>query len=229
MFNWAIERDIIASSPCAGVKPPTPEQSRDRVLSDDELGNVWRAAHQLGGPFGALVELLILTGQRRDEVARMAWGEVDLDAQLWTLPKERSKNGRPHDVALSAPAVAILNSLPRIGDSFVLTTDGKSAASNYSASKRKLDKLLPADMPPWWLHDLRRTVASGMARLGINLPVIEKILNHSSGSFGGIVGVYQRHDFADEKRHALERWGAHVADLVTGGRSPNVVRLETRA
>ncbi|XIA67810.1 tyrosine-type recombinase/integrase [Bradyrhizobium sp. TZ2] len=229
MFNWAIERDIIALSPCAGVKPPTQEQSRDRVLSDDELANVWRAAEQLGGPFGALVELLILTGQRRDEVARMAWGEVDLDAQLWTLPKERSKNGRPHDVVLSAPAVAILKSLPQIGDSFVLTTDGKSAASNYSASKRKLDKLLPADMPPWWLHDLRRTVASGMARLGVNLPVIEKVLNHSSGSFGGIVGVYQRHDYADEKRRALERWGAHVADLVARRHGPNVVRLETRA
>jgi integrase len=229
MFNWAIERDIIAASPCAGVKPPTPEQSRDRVLSDDELANVWRAANELGGPFGALVTLLILTGQRRDEVARMAWGEVDLDAQLWTLPKERSKNGQPHDVALSPPAVSILTSQPRIGDSFVLTTDGKSAASNYSANKRQLDKLLPADMPAWWLHDLRRTVASGMARLGINLPVIEKILNHSSGSFGGIVGVYQRHNFADEKRRALERWGAHVADLVAGGHSPNVVRLETRA
>ena len=108
-------------------------------------------------------------------------------------------------------------------------TSGRSAASNYSASKRKLDKLLPADMPPWWLHDLRRTVASGMARLGINLPVIEKVLNHSSGSFGGIVGVYQRHNFSDEKRRALERWGAHVADLVAGGPSQKVVRLETRA
>ena len=229
LFNWAVERDIIASSPCAGVKPPTPEQSRDRVLGDDELCNVWRAADQLSGPFGALVKLLMLTGQRRDEVARMSWSEVDLDARLWTLPKERSKNGQPHDIPLSEPAVAILASLPRIGDTFVLTTDGKAASSNYSANKRRLDALLPADMPAWRLHDLRRTAASGMARLGINLPVIEKVLNHSSGSFGGIVGVYQRHNFSDEKRHALERWGAHVADLVSGRRSQNVVRLETRA
>ena len=229
MFNWAIERDIIASSPCAGVKPPTPEQSRDRVLTDLELCDVWLAADQLGGPYAALVKLLMLTGQRRDEVARMTWSEVDLDARLWTLPKERSKNGQPHDIPLSEPAVAILTSLPRIGDTFVLTTDGKSAASNYSANRRRLDALLPADMPPWWLHDLRRTAASGMARLGINLPVIEKVLNHTSGSFAGIVGVYQRHNFSDEKRHALERWGAHVADLVSGRRSQNVVRLETRA
>ena len=192
---------------------------------DAELRNIWLAADKLGGPFAALVKLLMLTGQRRDEVARMTWSEVDLDARLWTLPKERSKNGQPHDIPLSEPAVAILESLPRIGDTFVLTTDGKTAASNYSANKRRLDALLPADMPPWWLHDLRRTAASGMARLGINLPVIEKVLNHSSGSFGGIVGVYQRHNFSDEKRHALERWGAHVADLVSGRRSQNVVTL----
>ena len=229
LFNWAIERDILGASPCAGVKPPTPEQSRDRVLGDTELSSVWRAADQLGGPFGALVKLLILTGQRRDEVARMTWSEVDLEARLWTLPKERSKNGKPHDIALSDPAVAILEALPRIGDTFVLTTDGKSAASNYHVNKKRLDALLPADMPSWWLHDARRTCASGMARLGINLPVIEKVLNHSSGSFGGIVGVYQRHDFAGEKRRALECWGAHVAELVSGGPSRNVVRLETRA
>jgi len=229
LFNWAIERDIIATSPCAGVKPPTPEQARDRVLGDDELGNVWRAADQLGGAFGALVKLLILTGQRRDEVARMTWREVDLDNRLWTLSKERSKNGQPHDIPLSDPAVAILEAQPRIGDTFVLTTDGKSAASNYHVNRRRLDALLPADMPPWWLHDLRRTCASGMARLGVNLPIIEKVLNHSSGSFGGIVGVYQRHDYADEKRHALERWGAYVADLAAGRRSRNIVRFETRA
>ena len=143
--------------------------------------------------------------------------------------KERSKNGQPHDIPLSEPAIAILESLPRIGDTFVLTTDGKSAASNYGANKRGSTRCCRPTCRRWWLHDLRRTAASGMARLGINLPVIEKVLNHSSGSFGGIVGVYQRHDFADEKRHALERWGAHVADLVSGRRSQNVVRLETRA
>src|SRR5262249_57874152 len=103
LFNWAIERDSIAVSPCAGVKPPTPEQARDRVLNDNELGNVWRAADQLGGPFGVLVKLLMLTGQRRDEVARMTWREVDLASRLWTLPKERSKNGQPHDIPLSDP------------------------------------------------------------------------------------------------------------------------------
>ena len=103
LFNWAMERDIIASSPCAGVTPPTSEQSRDRVLTDAELRDVWLAADTLGGPFAALVKLLLLTGQRRDEVATMTWSEVDLDARLWVLPRERSKNGKPHDIPLSRP------------------------------------------------------------------------------------------------------------------------------
>ena len=228
LFNWAMERDIVSASPCVGVKPPTVERSRDRVLSDDELRLVWRGAEQVGGPFAALVKLLILTAARRNEIARMTWSEVDLDARLLALPPDRVKNARAHHLPLSRAAVEIITGLPHLGD-FVLTTNGTTPASNYGVNKRRLDALLPGNMPPWRLHDLRRTAASGMARLGIGLPVIEKVLNHSSGSFAGIVGVYQRHDFADEKRHALERWGAHVADLVSGHRSRKVVRLETRA
>jgi integrase len=216
MFAWAASRDILAASPCAGVKPPTPERSRDRMLSDTELRGVWQAAGKLAGPFGALVKLLILTGQRRDEVAGMRRLELDLGARTWTIAKERVKNNRPQEVPLSNPAVALLTALPRIGDEFVLTTTGLTASNGYGKGKRRLDALLPADMPPWRLHDLRRTLASGMARLGINLPVIEKILNHSSGSFGGVAGIYQRYDFAAEKRTALERWAAHVEQLVSG-------------
>ena len=213
LCNWAVSRDIITASPCAGVKPPTPERSRDRVLSDGELGAVWGAADNLGGTFGALVRLLILTGQRRDEVAGMRWRE--LTGRTWTIARERVKNNEPHDVWLAEPTLAVLNGLPRIADSdFVLTTTGKAPASDYSKKKRQLDALLPADMPAWRLHDIRRTVASGLARLGVNLPTIEKVLNHRSGSFGGIVGVYQRHDFAAEKRVALQRWSTHVQQIV---------------
>jgi integrase len=226
MFNWAIARDIIATSPCTGVKPPTAERSRDRVLSDDELGRVWRAANKIGGPFGALVKLLTLTGQRRDEVARARWSEIDLDGRVWTLAPERVKNNQPHEVPLSDPAIAILSALPRItGAGFVLTTNGDAPSSNYAKNKRRLDALLPQEMPPFRLHDIRRSVASGMARLGINLPVIEKVLGHASGSFAGIVGVYQKHSFADEKRNALDAWGAFVADLVSDRPRRNVVRL----
>jgi integrase len=216
-FNWCVARDIIAASPCAGVKPPTTERARDRVLSDDELRLAWAAAGKVGGTFGPLVKLLALTGQRRDEVAGMRWDELDLDTRIWTLPGGRTKNNKPHDVPLSGAAIAVLKSVPHLTDSpFVFTTNGAAPASGYSKNKRRLDALLPADMPPWRLHDLRRTCASGMARLGINLPVIEKALNHTSGSFAGIVGVYQKHSFADEKRAALEAWGSFLAALVDG-------------
>jgi integrase len=226
-FNWCVARDILAASPCAGVKPPTAERSRDRVLTDDELRLVWAAAEKLGGTFGPLVKLLALTGQRRDEVARIKFEEINFDARLWTLPPARTKNNQPHEVPLSKPALAVLQRLPRTVESpFVLTTNGgASPASGYSKNKRRLDALLPADMPSWRLHDLRRTAASGMARLSINLPVIEKVLNHASGSFAGIVGVYQRHSFAEEKARALETWGNFVAALVEVKPASKIVRL----
>jgi integrase len=217
-FNWAVARDILAASPCAGVKPPTAERARDRMLSDNELRLVWQAADKIGGTFGPLVKLLALTGQRRDEIARLRWQEVDIENRLLTLPAERTKNNQPHEVPLSNAALAVLKRVPRITESpFVFTTNGgASPASGYSKGKRRIDALLPADMPPWRLHDLRRTCASGLARLGINLPVIEKVLNHASGSFAGIVGVYQKHSFADEKRRALEAWGRHIQKLARG-------------
>jgi integrase len=226
-FNWCVARDILAASPCAGVKPPTAERARDRVLSDDELRRVWAAADKFGGTFGPLVKLLALTGQRRDEVAGIRWDELDLDTRLWTLPPARTKNNQLHEVPLSKAALAVLQNVPRTASSpFVLTTNGgASPASGYSKNKRRLDALLPADMPAWRLHDLRRTCASGLARLAINLPVIEKVLNHTSGSFAGIVGVYQKHSFADEKRAALEAWGNFVAALVEGKPASKVVRL----
>ena len=216
-FNWCVERDIIHSSPCTNVKPPTirSEFSRDRILTDDELRLVWCGAEAVGWPFGTLVQLLILTGQRRDECAQMQSDELDLKKRLWTLQAERVKNNQKHEVPLSNSVVAILQGIPCIhGSPFVLTTNGKAPASGYSKGKRRLDALLPADLPAWCLHDLRRSAASGLARLGISLPVIEKILNHVSGSFSEIVGVYQHHQFAEEKRKALEVWANHVTAVV---------------
>jgi integrase len=227
MFAWAVSRDIIAASPCAGVKPPAAERSRDRILADHELRNVWQAADKLGGPLGTLVKLLALTGQRRDECAGAEWSEINLPGRLWTLPPARVKNNQPHEVPLSAAAVAVLQALPRVGDRFVLTSNGTSPSSGYSKGKRRLDALLPPDMPAWRFHDLRRTVASGMGRLGINLPVIEKVLNHSSGSFAGVAGIYQKHTFAEEKRRALDAWGDHIERLV-GGKPAKIVSLRGR-
>jgi integrase len=219
MYSWAIGRDIVPATPCAGVKPPSAERPRDRTLGDDELRAVWQAAGKLGGPFAGLVKLLILVGQRRDEVAGMRWSELALESPdpTWTLAAERVKNNKAHEIPLSAFVLTILAALPRItGSDFVLTTTGTTPSNGYSKNKRRLDALLPADMRPWRLHDLRRTVASGMARLRVDLPTIEKVLNHASGSFAGIVGVYQRHDYQAEKRRALQRWSDHVEQLVTG-------------
>jgi integrase len=227
-FNWCIARDIVAASPCAGIKAPSPEAARDRTLTDEELRLVWQAADKMGGTFGPLVKLLALTGQRRDEIARMRWEEIK--DRVLVLPAERTKNGQPHEVPLSTAALAVLNSIPRKqGSRFVFTTNGgASPASGYSKNKRRLDALLPADMPSWRLHDLRRSCASGLARLGVNLPVIEKCLNHASGSFAGIVGVYQRHSFADEKRAALEAWGQHIDALISGKPANKIVGLREK-
>ncbi len=234
MCSWAVERDIVKVSPCDGVKAPSVARSRDRILSDDELRSVWGAADQIGWPFGPLVKLLILTGQRRDEVAEMRWSEVEIETKTWTIPRARAKNGVEHVVPLSDAALAVLKALPRVSSKagYVFTTNGETPVSGFARAKQRLDealRTLSPDMPPWVIHDLRRTFASGAAKLGINLPVIEKILNHVSGSFRGIVGVYQRHSFADEKRAALEAWARHVDAIVSGKQIENVIEFVTRA
>jgi integrase len=211
LFRWAVEHDLVAASPVAGVRAPNKETARDRVLNDDELKAVWQAADKEGHPFGTIVQLLILTGQRRGEVAGMQWSELDLESGLWTLPRERVKNGRRHEVPLPRQAIEILrNEVPRIGDKYVFTINGTGAFGAFSKARGRLNVKIPA----WTVHDLRRTVASGMASLGANLVVIEKILNHVSGSLAGIVGVYQRHEYAEEKRAALQLWADHVDQLV---------------
>ena len=156
-------------------------------------------------------QLLILTGQRRGEVTGMQWSELDLVAGTWTLPRERVKNDRRHEVPLARQAIAVINGVPRIGDKYVFTLSGTAATNNFKA-KTRLNQL--AGIEAWTLHDLRRTAASGMAKLGASLVVIEKVMNHVSGSLAGIVGVYQRHEYADEKRAALQLWADHVERLV---------------
>jgi integrase len=206
-FNWAVENDLIANSPIAGIKPPNPESARDRVLTDEELKAVWREAERVGHPFGPILQLLILTGQRRGEVTGMMWSELDLDAGLWVLPRERVKNDRRHEVPLSRQTIAILRAVRPIGDKYVFTLNGTAPYNGFKA-KERFDRAV--GIAPWTVHDLRRTCASGMARLGTNLVVIEKVLNHVSGSLAGIVGVYQRHEFAAENRAALQQWADHV-------------------
>ena len=153
----------------------------------------------------------------------MTWSELDFAAKVWKLPRGRVKNDKGHEVPLSALAVDIIRTVPKVaGADLLFTTTGKTPVSGFSKEKAALEKAVGFD--DWWLHDLRRTMASGMARLGIALPVIEKVLNHTSGSFRGIVGVYQRHEYADEKRHALDAWAAHI-NRIMSGKASNVVAL----
>jgi integrase len=224
-FNWLCEQDIIAASPCAGVKPPSKEHARERMLSDDEIRALWHACDAIGAPAGPAVKLMLLTGQRCGEVVGMRRSEISGD--VWTLLPDRTKNKQRHEVPLSPQALAVIEDVPVIDDDYVFTTSGTRRLGNMSHAKDALD----AGMQPkeaWVLHDLRRTVASGMARLGIRLPVIEKVLNHKSGTFRGIVGVYQRHEYAAEKRDALTRWADHV-DAVVSGRGGEVITLRGRA
>jgi len=232
LMNWAVARDILAASPCAGVAAPSPEKSRDRILTDDELRLAWKAADADGWPFGPIVKLLILTGQRESEVAGMCRSEVDQTARLWTLAGQRTKNGEPHEVPLPDAALEIIASQPQVGKKgFLFSVDGERPVTAFSRAKDRIDAAIAAaksgqPIPHWIFHDLRRTVVSGMARLGIPLPVIEKCINHKSGTFRGIVGVYQRHSFADEKRTALAAWASHVESVVSGKQPANVIDLQ---
>ena len=226
MFNWSVEQVLLENSPCFQVKAPRPKVSRDRVLTDDELRAVWQAAERLEAPFGPYLQMLTLTLQRRNEVSGMRWSELDLKAKTWTLPENRTKNKQEHIVPLPNAAMAILETLPR-GTDLVFTTTGRAPIAGFGKCKRRLDALIAEEsgspIASWRFHDLRRTGASKMPRFGVDLPTVEKLLNHTSGSFGGVVGTYQRHSFLDEKRDALERWAAFLDRLTDGG--GNVIPL----
>jgi integrase len=181
------------------------------VLGDDELARVLLAARRIGYPYGSIVELLALTGQRREEVAQLTWDEVDIAHSTWELPASRTKNGKLHIVYLSHEAIAVLNRTPAVGD-FVFSLSGVKPFQSFSAAKRELETL--SGVSDWRLHDLRRTCVSGMARLGVAPHVADKILNHQAGTISGVAAVYQRHEFLAERRDALERWGTHIADLL---------------
>ena len=210
-FRWCVGRAVLDQSLAENVPLPSKEIARDRVLDDDELVHVILAARKIGGPYGGIVELLALTGQRREEVARMKWDELDLVRQLWTLPKSRTKNAKAHAVHLSQQSMAVLKSTDRKGP-YVFSLLGTKPFPGFSRAKRRLEQL--SGVTGWRLHDLRRTCVSGMARLGIAPHVADKILNHQSGTISGVAAVYQRHEFLAEREEALERWGNHVAHVI---------------
>ena len=183
MTNWAIEREIIEASPISTMKKkPTTETPRVRILSDSELRSLWLASDALPIQYSGFVKLLILTGQRRNEIAEMKWSELDIDRKLWILPAARAKNGIEHEIPLSDICIDIISSMPRFADGdFVFTLSGAGPIRGHHLIKKRIDKLLPPDNAPWVLHDIRRSVASGMAKLAISLPTIEKILKSRLG------------------------------------------------
>lgn len=241
MMKWAVNQGDLERSPMEGMDAPAKAPSRDRVLSDDELRLVWLAAGTLGYPFVHTVRLLILTGARREEVTSLDWAELNREEAIWLLPSKRSKNGVAARQPLSALAVAELDTVAGRTDwrrdGLLFSTTGTTPVSGHSRAKKRLDRAVAAlaaeegvAVPaPWRLHDLRRTVATGLQRLGVRFEVTEAVLNHVSGAKSGVAGVYQRHDWADEKRAALQAWATHVEVLVTGANQNNVVRLEVRA
>lgn len=223
LFAWAIDRGELKASPLQGLRSPLPSGSRDRTLSNDELARVWDATTRINNAYGAFVRLLILTGQRRDEVAGMEWDEIDFVAKEWTIRGGRTKNGETHVIPLTPSILFELDALPQPGEACskqVFPSSGHSYISAFSSAKKQLDLEIarrrgkPTSFA-WRFHDLRRTFATGMQRLGVRFEVTEALLNHVSGSRSGVAGVYQRHQWSDEKGEALQRWCAHVSGLVS--------------
>lgn len=233
-LNWCAEpkQGLIEDSPARGMRRPSEEAPRNRVLTDNELLHFWIATSD-GSSFAACARLLLLTGQRRMEVGGMRWSELALDGSqpIWTIPAARTKNKREHIVPLTKSVVRTLNSLERIdGSDLVFTTNGRDISSSWSKAKRALDAAIAqakGDGPieHWTLHDLRRTCATGLARLRQPPHVIEAVLNHKSGQVSGIAAIYNVFEYQDEKATALQAWELHLLTLVGGGANSNVVAL----
>ncbi len=237
-FAWTVKRDMLTASPVAMIDAPAEEKSRERTLNDAELAALWRAADADEYPFGRLVQLLVLTGARRDELREAPWSEFDIGQRLWKLPAERAKNNREHHTPLTGASIEILQTMPRIkGKGLMFTTNGNTPISGLSKAKRRLDAAIMAELrkadpkaklEPWTPHDLRRTFASGLQRLGFPIEIVEACLNHKSGTLRGVAGIYARHDYLPEKTKALEAWARHVDAITKGGKRAKVIPLPAR-
>jgi len=246
-FNWCIDEEVLTVSPLGRINKPAKENKRERVLSDAEMRLVWLAAEQCRYPFGPIVQMLMLTGQRREEVCDSSWHEFNTDDNDWIMAGTRTKNGNPHLIPLSPALVAVLENAPRIackpGLDFVFTKTGETSFSGYSRGKVRLDSIIKkiaeaeADergdeavvVADWTIHDIRRTVSTGMAKLRVEPHVIEAILNHKSGKISGVAAIYNLYQYYPEKREALEKWALHLAAIVAAAPGSNVLPLRKSA
>lgn len=247
LWRWALERGDIADNPVPSMAKPKALKARDRVLAEPELVSIWQATETLREPLGAFYRLLMLTGQRREEVAGMTWAQLDRADAVWIIPADKAKNNVQHIVPLAPLVVEELDRLalarqvkakeekpdaqrwPKAGP--VVSIRGKLPLSCFSQAKTALDAEVAkvrkeaGPIEPWRVHDLRRTLATGLQRLGVRFEVTEAVLNHVSGARAGVAGIYQRHDWKEEKRSALHAWARHVAAISSPADNENVVRL----
>jgi integrase len=241
LFNWALQRGIIEASPVALVEMPGAERKRERTLAPDEIRALWAAAGEIGYPFGPFFRIALATGQRREEVAGMRWAHIDESERIWTLPSEMTKAARAHVVPLSPLALEILAEAKEMANqlfakpenakvpAYIFTTRGDRPISGYSKAKARLDRVVAAarsaagltDLEPWTIHDLRRTVGTGLGKLGVSRFIISRVLNHADRT---VTGIYDRYEYLDEKRHALEAWGQYLENLIAPS-GANVVLL----
>lgn len=208
LFNWAADRDMVPGNPCERIPAPAKTNERDRILSDDEIVAVWKATARMPLPYMQMYRMFILTGQRRAEVSSMCWGEIDGD--VWVIPREKVKKDRPHAVPLTNTAMAVLGTLPRFakGDHIFSTTDGRKPSSNFTKTRAALQEL--SNTSGWTIHDIRRTVRSKLAELGVPREIARKVMNHEDGK---VDRIYNRHEYLAEKREALEKWERHLRSL----------------
>lgn len=227
-YTWAMPRlDRLPANPCRDAGRPSKPKARDRVLGDDELAALWNVADGEPLPWGPALKLLMLTGARREEVFGANRAEFDIAGREWLIPPERAKNGNAHLVPLSETALAVIAAIPDDGKGKLFPARvseggedrGPSGFSKAQARWRKsVDIALERDGGSHWqMHDIRRTVATGLQRLGVRFEVTEAVLNHVSGSRGGVAGVYQRHDWKAEKKAAMDAWAIELVRIVNGG------------
>lgn len=230
-FDWCVHEEYLAVSPCVGVTPPSPCEERQHKLTDQEIKALWSASDECNS-LGPMYRVLLLTAQRRGEVAGMRWQELNLDKAEWLIPASRTKNGREHLVHLSAPVLEILRTLPqRKPSEYVFGKYPDAPASGFSKATRELHAAMLAKLrehdtetqvSDWRIHDLRRTAASGMASLGIAPHVVEAVLNHTPAK---LQRTYQVYLYANEKKAALEAWANHVMCLVGRGEDSVIIPI----
>lgn len=219
LWSWLMANDYAENSPASRLKAPSQETQRDRVLKDEEIVWFWNGCGSLGWPFGPIFKLLLLTAQRRGEIAGLRWDDIDHTKQKLTLPAERTKSNRLNEVPLTAFMLDLISQLPRDSGSLVFSTTGVTAVSGYSKAKARLEALMrdQADetvIPHWTLHDLRRTVTSRLVENQVSETVADRLLNHKTGPLGGVHAVYNRYGYWEEKQQAMQIWSDFIQGLV---------------